>query len=106
MTTTSIELTRPAQAHAITTNQDAFAASIAPSIAPSNPFSALEDETLSQQEDLSRTRTIIESRGRTLVTIASITLATGMSSMLNGLTTVVLPTLQTELGLSDSVSLW
>ena len=50
--------------------------------------------------------TTITSKGRTAVIIASITMVTGIASMLNGLVTVILPTLQQDLALSDSILLW
>jgi len=45
-------------------------------------------------------------KGKTTVIIASITMVTGVASMLNGLVTVILPTLQKDLDLSQGALLW
>ena len=45
-------------------------------------------------------------KGATAVIFASITGVTGISSLLSGLVTVVLPIMARDLGLSDSVLLW
>jgi len=63
-----------------------------------------------QQDDLSvhslqRTVTVT-SAGRTTAIIASVTLITAISTLLNGLTTVALPTMAAELDIPDSLLLW
>ena len=54
---------------------------------------------------LERTETIT-SKSRTVVIIASVTLITAISTLLNGLTTVALPTIADELHIPDGVLLW
>ena len=56
-------------------------------------------------EGLERTVTIT-SKTRTAAIITSVTLITGISSLVNGLTTVALPTIAAELGIPDSLLLW
>lgn len=46
------------------------------------------------------------SKGTTAVVIASVTLVTGISSLLNGLTTVILPTMAADLEIPDNLILW
>jgi hypothetical protein len=46
------------------------------------------------------------SKGTTAIVIASVTLVTGISSLLNGLTTVILPTMAVDLDIPDNLLLW
>jgi len=48
----------------------------------------------------------ITSKGRTAAVITSVTLITGISTLLNGLTTVALPTMARDLDIKDNVLLW
>ena len=75
------------------------------STGPSRPSS-----TQSRQDDISlhsleRIDTVT-SRSRTTVIIASVTLITAISTLLNGLTTVALPTMARELDIPDGLLLW
>lgn len=54
---------------------------------------------------LERTDTVT-SKSRTAVVIASVVLITAISTLLNGLTTVALPTMAKELDIPDSLLLW
>jgi hypothetical protein len=54
--------------------------------------------------ELERTETT--SKGTTAIVIASVTLVTGISSLLNGLTTVILPTMAVDLDIPDNLLLW
>lgn len=55
--------------------------------------------------ELERVSTVT-SKSRTAIIITSVTLITGISTLLNGLTTVALPTMAAELGIPDSLLLW
>ena len=69
------------------------------------------DGTADDQNDLHRVNTaassvVVTSKSKTAIIIASITMVTGVASMLNGIVTVILPTLQVDLQLSESILLW
>jgi hypothetical protein len=52
-------------------------------------------------------RTVTDtSKGTTAIVIASVTLVTGISTLLNGLTTVILPTMAVDLDIPDNLLLW
>lgn len=57
---------------------------------------------------LERTASVVTatSKSRTAAVIASVTLITAISSLLNGLTTVALPTMAADLHIDDSLLLW
>jgi hypothetical protein len=46
------------------------------------------------------------SKATTAIVIASVTLITGISALLSGLTTVTLPTMANDLGIPDNLLLW
>jgi hypothetical protein len=46
------------------------------------------------------------SKATTAIVIASVTLITGISTLLNGLTTVILPTMAVDLDIPDNLLLW
>jgi len=46
------------------------------------------------------------SKATTAIVIASVTLITGISTLLSGLTTVTLPTMANDLGIPDNLLLW
>ena len=48
----------------------------------------------------------VTSKSRTAVVIASVTLITAISTLLNGVTTVALPTVATDLGIKENLLLW
>lgn len=56
--------------------------------------------------DSTRTATTITSATQTAAIIISVTLITAISTLLNGLTTVALPTMADELNIPDSLILW
>lgn len=55
--------------------------------------------------DLQRTETTT-SKSTTAIVISSVTLVTGISTLLNGLTTVILPTMAVDLDIPDNLLLW
>ncbi|KAK4548733.1 hypothetical protein LTR36_008506 [Oleoguttula mirabilis] len=100
MSRTSIELTTVAQPRAVAKS------SIRRTSTPVNAsiISLVEQDALSTP---SLEPTIaITSKSRTAVIIASVTLITAISTLLNGLTTVALPTIAAELDIPDSLLLW
>lgn len=57
-------------------------------------------------QNLERVVTAVESKTQTAAVISAVTLITGISTLLNGLTTVVLPTMAADLGIPDNLLLW
>lgn len=57
-------------------------------------------------DDLPARTELVTSKTRTAAVIACITLITSISTLLNGLTTVALPTLARDLGLREGLLLW
>jgi len=97
MSETAIELTRvTSRATKVTEPEAAYLAS----------DSHTADENGLVRAPSSTTTRKVTSKAKRAVIIASITLVTGVASMLNGLVTVILPTLQQDLHLSDSILLW
>ena len=73
-----------------------------PSVASVTSLAEHDDCSL---HSLERTITVT-SKGRTTVIIAAVTLITAISTLLNGLTTVALPTMAEELGIPPGLLLW
>jgi len=69
------------------------------------PNTSAEDGLANVHSNVTTTRPA-PSKAKTAVIIASITMVTGVASMMNGLVTVVLPTLQKDLHLDQSILLW
>ena len=55
---------------------------------------------------LERSPTTTTSKATTAIVIASVTLITGISTLLSGLTTVTLPTMAVDLEIPDNLLLW
>ncbi|KAK4574007.1 hypothetical protein LTR86_001768 [Recurvomyces mirabilis] len=75
---------------------------------PSTVRSSLQDPIIDDEatlHPLERTVTVT-SNSKTAVIITSVTLVTAISTLLNGLTTVALPTMARELSIPDSLQLW
>ncbi len=64
------------------------------------------DDPISHNEALSRPEQPALQKGTTVIIFASITGVTGISSLLSGLVTIVLPIMARDLNLSPSVLLW
>lgn len=99
MSQTSIELATIARPEAVAKTSIRRPSTINPSI------DSLIQPDESSTHNLERTITVT-SKSRTAVIIASVTLITAISTLLNGLTTVALPTMAAELGIPDSLLLW
>lgn len=88
----------------------AAAVSTKPSRRPSSARSGRSSAelTVNDTNNLERTDTTstISSKSRTAVIIASVTLITTISTLLNGLTTVALPTIAKELEIHKALLLW
>ncbi|QIW95600.1 hypothetical protein AMS68_001118 [Peltaster fructicola] len=67
-----------------------------------------EDDVAAFGNSLERTATAVTSRSqsRTAAVIASVTLITAISTLLNGLTTVALPTMASDLAIADNILFW
>ena len=103
MSLTSIELADIATAQA---PQAVFAKSSR--VASTRRPSTIVNESHSDEVSLrGLERTVTNtSKGTTAVVIASVTLVTSISSLLNGLTTVILPTMAVDLDIPDNLLLW
>lgn len=69
---------------------------------------AVDDESAAFGSTLERTATAIaaQSKSRTAAVIASVTLITAISTLLNGVTTVALPVMAKDLSIADNILFW
>lgn len=96
MSRTSIELGPVALPAAVARSQRSIDAAFEYTQPGSDTFSL---------HSLERTETVV-SKSRSAAIISSVTLITAISTLLNGLTTVALPTIASDLDLQDNLLLW
>lgn len=100
MSRTSIELTHIALPQA---PQPVFAKELASGRPSTVASEARSDESTSRVLEREDPTT---SKVTTAIVIASVTLITGISTLLSGLTTVILPTMAVDLDIPDNLLLW
>lgn len=99
MSRTSVELAEVAPAHLSTPSQTTLASTRRRSDASSH------EVEITTAGSIARVETSV-SKSRTTAIIICITMITSISTLLNGLTTVALPTLASDLGLQPGMLLW
>ncbi|TKA27047.1 hypothetical protein B0A50_05238 [Salinomyces thailandicus] len=101
MTNTSVQLKSITQPQAVADESSIQGTPRTRTTTANVPIVNQELQTNSSERNLT-----VTSKGRTTVIIASVTLITTISTLLNGLTTVALPTMAHELSIPEGLLLW